>query len=148
MLLSTGACEPEPREAERVNETTAAVARPAGGDGGRPPLGLNALLRRPASVADLAVEAVPAGLVQAILREHLAEGSLSVEALARAAVTVSDNTAANLLLAKLGGPEALTQFVRSLGDATTRLDRYEPELNDYRAGDERDTTTPLTLNNE
>ena len=62
-----------------------------------------------------------------VAREHLAEGSLSVDALARAAVTVSDNTAANLLLAKVGGPSGVTGFARSLGDSVTRLDRAEPD---------------------
>jgi len=77
-----------------------------------------------------------------VTREHVAQGALSVEELARAAVVVSDNTAANLLLARLGGPPGLTQFVRSLGDATTRLDRNEPDLNVNDPGDDRDTTSP------
>jgi len=77
-----------------------------------------------------------------ITREHLPEGSMSIEALAAAAVTVSDNTAANLLLARIGGPSSLTQFVRSLGDPVTRLDRNEPGLNSNDPGDPRDTTSP------
>jgi beta-lactamase class A len=80
-----------------------------------------------------------------VTREHAAEGSLSVEALARAAIVVSDNTAANLLFAQLGGPAGLTQFARSLGDATTRLDRIEPDLNANDPGDARDTTTPRAM---
>ena len=68
-----------------------------------------------------------------------------MEELARAAVVVSDNTAANLLLARLGGPPGLTQFVRSLGDATTRLDRNEPDLNVNDPGDDRDTTSPRAM---
>ena len=59
-----------------------------------------------------------------------------------AAITVSDNTADNLLLRSLGGPSAVTAFARKLGDPLTRLDRYEPELNDGAPGDLRDTTTP------
>jgi beta-lactamase class A len=62
--------------------------------------------------------------------------------LCEAAVTVSDNTAANLLLAHLGGPAALTSYARALGDDLTRLDRIEPALNDVEPGDARDTTTP------
>ncbi len=77
-----------------------------------------------------------------VAREHVAEGSMSIEALARAIVVVSDNTAANLLLTKLGGPEALTAFARSHGDRTTRLDRNEPTLNLNVAGDPRDTSSP------
>jgi beta-lactamase class A len=76
---------------------------------------------------------------------HLGEGQLSVAALCEAAVTLSDNTAANLLLESLGGPAALTAYLRSLGDGTTRLDRTEPSLNEALPGDERDTTTPLAM---
>lgn len=80
-----------------------------------------------------------------VTREHVGEGALSVEALARAVVVVSDNTAANLLLAQLGGPAGLTQFARSLGDTSTRLDRGEPELNTNDPGDDRDTTSPRAM---
>ena len=78
-------------------------------------------------------------------REHVAEGSMTVDALARAAVTVSDNTAANLLLAKVSGPAGFTQFVRSLSDPVTRLDRDEPTLNANDPGDARDTTSPRAM---
>jgi beta-lactamase class A len=78
-------------------------------------------------------------------REHVADGSMTVEALAEAAVTISDNTAANLLLAKCGGPAGFTQFVRSLGDSVTRLDRTEPLLNSNEPGDPRDTTSPRAM---
>jgi beta-lactamase class A len=79
-------------------------------------------------------------------REHVAEGSMTVDALMRAAVTVSDNTAANLLLAKIGGPAGFTRFVRSLGDPVTRLDRHEVTLNtNDPPGDPRDTTSPRAM---
>ena len=58
---------------------------------------------------------------------------------------VSDNGAANLLLRRVGGPQALTGFFRANGDAVTRLDRYELELNENRLGDPRDTTTPAAM---
>jgi beta-lactamase class A len=80
-----------------------------------------------------------------VTRAHLSDGSMSVDALARAAVTLSDNTAANLLLAKIGGPAALTRFVRARGDAVTRFDRDEPTLNTNLPGDPRDTTTPRAM---
>lgn len=70
---------------------------------------------------------------------------MTVEELCAATITVSDNTAANLLLAALGGPQAVTGFVRRLGDAVTRLDRTEPQLNVGRPGDPRDTTTPRAM---
>ncbi|WP_370677299.1 class A beta-lactamase [Pleomorphomonas sp. PLEO] len=76
---------------------------------------------------------------------HVAEGSLTLEALCAAAVSVSDNTAANLILKEIGGPAGWTAYARSLGDATSRLDRAEPELNSAVAGDPRDTTTPAAM---
>jgi beta-lactamase class A len=72
-------------------------------------------------------------------------GTLNVEMLCEAAMIVSDNTAANLLLASGGGPAGLTAFVRTLGDRETRLDRIEPELNVVPPGDPRDTTTPAAM---
>jgi beta-lactamase class A len=80
-----------------------------------------------------------------VTAEHVAEGAMSVEALANAAVTVSDNTAANLLLAKMGGPAGLTLFFRRVGDLVTRLDRNEPMLNENNHGDVRDTTSPQAM---
>lgn len=80
-----------------------------------------------------------------VTRAHLAEGGMTIEALCAAALEVSDNTAANLLLRAMGGPPGLTAFLRSQGDATTRLDRYETELNEALPGDERDTTTPAAM---
>ena len=81
-----------------------------------------------------------------ITERHTGDVGMTLEQLARAAVTTSDNTAANMLLRELGGPSAFTAFERSLGDATSRLDRYEPELNDANPpDDERDTTTPAGM---
>lgn len=80
-----------------------------------------------------------------VTRAHLAEGHLTLEELAGASVSVSDNTAANLLLAHIGGPEGLTRFLRSIGDDVTRLDRNEPTLNSNLPGDVRDTTTPRAM---
>jgi beta-lactamase class A len=71
--------------------------------------------------------------------------SLLISDLCRAALTRSDNTAANILLARLGGPSAVTAFARSLGDTVTRLDRIEPELNDTHPGELRDTTSPAAM---
>lgn len=77
--------------------------------------------------------------------KNLARGFMTIEELCAAIVTVSDNPAANLLLAQLGGPAALTRFARSLGDDVTRLDRIEPELNTNTPGDPRDTTSPRAM---
>lgn len=80
-----------------------------------------------------------------LTREHVIAGSLSVEELARGAVVVSDNTAANLLLSRIGGPSGLTRFTRAQGDSVTRLDRSEPALNENLASDPRDTTSPRAM---
>jgi beta-lactamase class A len=76
---------------------------------------------------------------------RVGEGALSIEELCAASVVVSDNTAANLLLARCGGPAGLTAFLRGRGDAVTRLDRNEPSLNENLQGDPRDTTTPAAM---
>lgn len=74
-----------------------------------------------------------------------ANGGMTVQELCEAMVLVSDNTAANVLLEASGGPAALTQWLRELGDGITRLDRNEPSLNTALPGDERDTTTPQAM---
>jgi beta-lactamase class A len=71
--------------------------------------------------------------------------SMTLRELCAAAVMVSDNAAANILLKGIGGPPALTQFFRTLGDNVTRLDRIEPNLNTNMPGDPRDTTTPRAM---
>jgi beta-lactamase class A len=80
-----------------------------------------------------------------VTRAHVQEGAMTVGDLCAAAVELSDNTAANLLLAQIGGPAGLTQFIRSLGNQVTRLDRIEPDLNTAMAGDPRDTTSPAAM---
>jgi beta-lactamase class A len=69
---------------------------------------------------------------------------LTVWELCEAAVKVSDNTAANLLLERVGGPAGLTHWMRKY-DKVTRLDRNEPSLNSAIPGDPRDTTTPSAM---
>jgi beta-lactamase class A len=80
-----------------------------------------------------------------VTRTHVHEGSMTVEALCAATIELSDNTAANLLLASLGGPVGVTRYARSLGDTSTLLDRNEPTLNTAIPGDSRDTTTPAAM---
>jgi beta-lactamase class A len=67
--------------------------------------------------------------------------SLSVEALMKGTVEVSDNPAANILLNAMGGLEPMQAFYRGIGDATTRVDRFEPEMN--RLDGDKDTIQPL-----
>lgn len=75
---------------------------------------------------------------------HLATGMTVGQACA-AAIQYSDNTAGNLLLRQIGGPQGLTRFFRSLGDRVSRLDRWETDLNTAVPGDPRDTSTPEAL---
>ena len=80
-----------------------------------------------------------------ITRKHMAEGAMTLEALCAAAVDYSDNIAANLLLRETGGPQALTAWMRSIGDATFQLAHNEPHLNLSRFGAAADTTTPRAM---
>jgi beta-lactamase class A len=80
-----------------------------------------------------------------VAEANVAKGALSVAELCAGAVEVSDNTCANLLLARLGGPAALTAFWRAQGDAISRLDHDEPVLNRSPPGDPHDTTTPAAM---
>jgi beta-lactamase class A len=70
---------------------------------------------------------------------------MSMAELAAAAIEVSDNSAANLLLPMIGGPRGLTAFFRAHGDTVSRLDRNEPDLNENAPGDPRDTTSPAAM---
>lgn len=69
-------------------------------------------------------------------------GGMTLAELCETTTSMSDNTAANLILRDTGGPGAFTRFMRSIGDETTRLDRFEPDLNDVGPGEVRDTTSP------
>ncbi|MGR6833859.1 class A beta-lactamase [Aliivibrio wodanis] len=73
--------------------------------------------------------------------------TISTESACEATMLMSDNTAANIVLAQTGTPTSLTLFLRLIGDDITRLDRIEPELNEAQKGDIRDTTTPNAMTN-
>lgn len=70
---------------------------------------------------------------------------VTVRDLCRATMITSDNPAANLLLGVVGGPAGVTAFLRANGDAVTRNDRLEPEMNRFTPGDPRDTTSPAAM---
>jgi len=80
-----------------------------------------------------------------VAKQNLAAGAMSVSDMCKAIVELSDNACANLLLARSGGPEALTAFWRATGDMVSRLDHNEPELNRSPPGDPHDTTTPAAM---
>jgi beta-lactamase class A len=79
-----------------------------------------------------------------ITEKHTGAG-MTVAELCAATVQYSDNTAGNLLLKLLGGPPALTAFMRGIGNRSFRLDRWETELNTAIPGDPRDTATPADM---
>ena len=79
-----------------------------------------------------------------ITEQHVGAG-MSVADLCAAALQYSDNTAANLLIAQLGGLAAVTAYARSIGDPQFRLDRWETELNTATPSDPRDTSTPEAM---
>lgn len=79
-----------------------------------------------------------------VTEKHVADG-MTLAALCDAAITMSDNTAGNLLLSAVGGPQGLTDFLRKTGDETSRLDRWETDLNSAIPDDPRDTTTPQAM---
>lgn len=79
-----------------------------------------------------------------VTSQHV-QGGMTLTAVMTAAIEVSDNTALNLLLGRVGGPTALQNALRSLGDSTTNVDRTEPTINSAVPGDLRDTSTPQAL---
>ena len=78
-----------------------------------------------------------------VTEKKVGDPSMTLRDHCKAMLEWSDNTSANIVLDAVGGPEALTQALRDLGDTTTRIDHYEPEVNDRADGDLRDTTTPV-----
>jgi beta-lactamase class A len=96
---------------------------------------------------DRALAYGPADLLEyaPISKAHVGAGAMSLADACAAAIQWSDNTAANLVLGAVGGPNGVTAFARMLGDGVTRLDRNEPTLNSAVPGDERDTTSPMAM---
>jgi len=80
-----------------------------------------------------------------VTENYIGEVGMTLSQLCEATITMSDNTAGNLVLDAIGGPKGLTQFLRSLGDDVTRLDRWETDLNESLPGDARDTTSPNAM---
>lgn len=102
-----------------------------------------------ARVYDLGLEQIraPIGSVAVVAHspvyaESSPETVVSLKQACRAALSQSDNRAANFIFLHTGGPEALTRWLRQFGDKTTHCDRIEPQLNLSSANDTRDTTTP------
>ncbi|MFD4478935.1 class A beta-lactamase [Streptomyces sp. NPDC058471] len=79
-----------------------------------------------------------------VTEKHVDTG-MTLGELCDAAVRYSDNTAANLLFDRLGGPEGLNAVLKKMGDDVTRMDRIEPDLSTWVPGEKRDTSTPRAL---
>lgn len=84
-------------------------------------------------------------LEYAPITSRFVESGMTVRELLDAMFRFSDNTAANLLVERLGGTDAVEQWLRGIGDRRTSVDRLEPELNEALPDDLRDTSTPAQL---
>lgn len=83
--------------------------------------------------------------LERLLKDDAEVGETRLGFAAQYMVETGDNGAANLVLAATGGPVALTQWLRTMGDYVTRLDRIEPAINENALGDLRDTTSPRAM---
>ncbi|PSU90064.1 class A beta-lactamase [Photobacterium kishitanii] len=81
------------------------------------------------------------------ITQNFVGGQMSLQSVCGAAMFMSDNYAANLVLEQIGGPQGLTEFLRTIGDKKTRLDHFEPKLNYVEKGALNDTTTPIAMMN-
>lgn len=79
------------------------------------------------------------------ITEMFVDDGMTIRQLIDASLTMSDNTAANLLFDEVGGPEAVEERLVEIGDRVTSVDRVEPDLNDWVPGEKRDTSTPRAL---
>ena len=82
-----------------------------------------------------------------ITEKSLSPETVTLDKICQAAVSYSDNTAANVVFDAIGGATGFNAYMRSIGDEQTQLDRKEPELNEGTPGDVRDTTTPNAIVN-
>ncbi|MGF1778444.1 GMA family class A beta-lactamase [Vibrio nomapromontoriensis] len=80
------------------------------------------------------------------ITEKMVGSLITIENACEATMKTSDNTAANIVLQHIGGPQGVTNFLRLAGDEVTQLDRFEPELNQAKVDDPRDTTAPNAMN--
>ncbi len=104
------------------------------------------LERTPARDLERRVRWTEADLVDhSPITELFVEDGMTIRRLIDASLTTSDNTAANLVVARIGGPAAVEEFLVEIGDQVTSVDRVEPDLNDWAPGETRDTSTPRAL---
>lgn len=96
---------------------------------------------------DRRIPITPADLIHwsPVTERHVGGPGMTLADLCEAALTISDNAAANLIMSSYGGPAALTAYLPTLGDTVTRIDRREPELNVKHPDAPMDTTTPRAM---
>jgi beta-lactamase class A len=70
---------------------------------------------------------------------------MTLKELSEASISYSDNAAANLIFAEIGGPEGFEQGLRDVGDQVTDSSRIEPELNQAEPNQIQDTSTPVAM---
>ena len=80
-----------------------------------------------------------------VTEKHVETGMTLAE-ICEAAITLSDNTAGNLQLAAIGGPEGLHRLFAARSAIKSRASTaIETALNEATPGDPRDTTTPAAM---
>lgn len=79
-----------------------------------------------------------------ITEKHLVDG-MTISELCAAAISYSDNTAMNLLTKKLGGPQAINAFARSVQDNKFKLDHWWPDEANSSPSSGEDATTPAAM---
>ena len=82
-----------------------------------------------------------------VTAKHVRTG-LSLAELAEAAVRSSDNTAMNVVLARIGGPAGLDAGLAELGDSVSDVVEREPELNVVTPGSTHNTSTPAAFTHD
>jgi beta-lactamase class A len=84
-----------------------------------------------------------------VLKDRVGD-SITLAELCAAAMTESDNTAADFVLKSLGGPAAVTAYARTIGDTVTHLDNNEPLFSRTKPVGlaKSDMTTPVVMVND
>ena len=75
--------------------------------------------------------------------KYIASG-MTLNSLAEAAISYSDNPAINLIMKSLGGPKSITAFAHAIGNKSFKLLHYEGNLNS-NPNNKEDTATPKDM---
>ena len=100
-------------------------------------------VQREEEQSDRAVAVTRADMIpHAPVTEKAIGRTLTIRELMQAAVEVSDNPAANILIREMGGIAVWRSWWPTFGDTTTVISRLEPDLNTALPNDPRDTCLP------